>query len=66
MVKDIVVIDQSAQHRDDRSWQAKSEMEAAMMVKWLKDNGVEASYYSQEEWERLPQYVKELEEEDND
>lgn len=41
--------------KEDASWYCQNgENEAKTLVRWLKDNLIEAKMFSQEEWEKLP------------
>lgn len=55
-MKSVVVLIRKEGHLHDKSWDAQTEMQASMMVKWLKDNHIEAKAFSQDEWQKLPHY----------
>jgi flavodoxin len=57
-MKNILVLSGS-HHLHDRSWECKTEMEAAMMARWLRDNRVEIEIYDNANWLKLPHYEDE-------
>jgi hypothetical protein len=58
-MKCVVVLIRKDGHLHDKSWDAQTEMQASMMVRWLRDNHIEAVAYSNADWEKLPHYNEE-------
>jgi len=56
MAENIVVLCKRHGHKEDRSWMCPTAPEASRMVRWLKDNAIDAQSLDQEQWERLPNY----------
>lgn len=53
-MENIVILVKRYGHKEDRSWACKDAAEASRMVRWLKDNNIDAQSFDTEQWNRLP------------
>jgi hypothetical protein len=56
METQLLVVLHTKGHKEDRSWACQTHEEATQMVKWLKDNHIEAIQCSHDTWNQLPTY----------
>lgn len=58
MTEKTIIVLGGRQHLHDRSWECYKAMTAAMMLRWLNDNGIAATLHDTASWEALPEYME--------
>lgn len=55
-MKNIVVLVRRHSHKEDRSWCCNDQHEASRMIRWLKDNNIDAKSLNFNQWNKLDDY----------